>query len=155
MIDTITPVFSGSFAPGTQAQEVHFAQPVEGRQFCLDALNAHDGKPFAAIAELDLLDADGKSIPHVTWTIAYADSEESASEDGSALNAVNGQTADYWLTEWSNAQPGFPHRIVIDLGAPARIGGFRYTPRAGETSAGHIKDYRVFVGSGLVQEAKQ
>ena len=152
-LDGRSPVFAGGFDPGTQAQEVHFAQPVEGRQFCFEALNSQDGKPFAAIAELDLLDADGKSIPHMTWTIAYADSEELSSEDGSALNAINGQTADYWHTAWSNEQPGYPHQIVIDLGAPARIGGFRYTPRSGENSPGHIKDYRVFVGSGLVREA--
>ena len=78
---------------------MRFAKPAQGRQFCLETLNAHDGKPFAAVAELDLLDADGQSIPHTVWTIAYVDSEERISEDGSALNAINGQTADFWHTE--------------------------------------------------------
>jgi beta-galactosidase len=154
-IEALTPTFTGSFAAGAQAQEVRFPQPVEGRQFCLEGLNAHDDKPYAAIAELDLLDADGKSISHATWTIAYADSEEQSADDGSASNAINGQTADFWHTAWTGQEQPFPHQIVIDLGSSTRIGGFRYTPRSGEYSTGHIKDYRVYVGSGLVHEAAQ
>ena len=53
-----------------------FAAPGKGRYFCLESLNAHDGKPYAAIAELTLLDADGKPLSHEGWTIAYVDSEE-------------------------------------------------------------------------------
>jgi hypothetical protein len=35
-----------------------------------------------------------------------------------------------------------------------RIGGFRYTPRAGSGEVtGRIKDYRVFIGAGIA--AKQ
>jgi beta-galactosidase len=153
-LDGLTPVYSGSFAAGPAPQEVRFARPMEGRQFCLEMLSAHDGKPFAAIAELDLLDADGNSLPHTTWTIAAVDSEELARVDGSALNAINGQTSDYWHSEYGTRQPGYPHQLAIDLGAPVRIGGFRYTPRAGSGEVtGRIKDYRVFIGTGLA--AKQ
>jgi beta-galactosidase len=84
---------------------VRFAKPVQGRQFCLETLSVVDGKPFAAIAELDLSDADGRLIPHVVWTIAYVGSKERSNEDGSALNAINGQTADFWHTELSGARP--------------------------------------------------
>ena len=155
-LDGLTPVSSGSFAAGPTSQEVRFARPVEGRQFCLEMLSAHDGKPFAAIAELDLLDADGNSLPHTTWTIAAVDSEELARVDGSALNAIDGQTSDYWHSEYGARQPGFPHQLVIDLGASARIGGFRYTPRAGSGDvAGRIKDYRVFIGADLVPKGKE
>jgi beta-galactosidase len=151
VLDGVKPVHEGSFAPGADVQMVQFQKPVECRQFCLESLNAHDGKPFAAIAEIELLDAAGNSIPHTFWTIAYVDSEETLKEDGSALNAINGQTADFWHTEWSNAQPGHPHRIVIDLGANAQVAGFRYTPRPGQGGVGgRIKDYRIYAGSGLV-----
>jgi len=104
-IEGVTPTHTGTFAQGPAAQEVRFAKPVQGRQFCLETLNAQDGKPYAAVAELDLLDADGKSIPHTVWTIAFADSEERIKEDGSALNAINGQTADFWHTEWDRPSP--------------------------------------------------
>jgi beta-galactosidase len=155
-LDGVKPVHTGTFAQGPDAQEVRFDQSVEGRQFCLETLNAHDGKPFAAVAELDLLDVDTRSIPHTTWTIAYVDSEETIKEDGSALNAINGQTADFWHTEWGNAQPAHPHRLIIDLGASTRIGGLRYTPRAGAAEVtGRIKDYRVYVGMSLAKAVAQ
>jgi beta-galactosidase len=151
-IEGVQPVHSGTFTPGAAAQEVRFAKSAQGRQFCLETVNAIDGKPYAAVAELDLLDADGKLIPHTIWTIAYVDSEEKVSEDGSALNAINGQTADFWHTEWSQAQPDHPHRLVIDLGQPTTISGLRYTPRPGNNSVGgRIKDYRVYVGDSLAK----
>ena len=154
-LDGRPPVYSGSFSAGPAPQEVRFARPVEGRQFGLEMLSAHDGKPFAAIAELDLLDVDGNSLPHTTWTIVAVDSEELTRVDGSALNAINGQTSDYWHSEYGARQPGFPHQLAIDLGATARIGGFRYTPRAGSGEVmGRIKDYRVFIGDDLVPREK-
>jgi beta-galactosidase len=153
-IGGVEPVQQGTFAAGPGVREVTFRQPIQGRQFCLETLSAQDGKPFAAIAELDVFDHEGKSIPRTNWTIAYVDSEELASEDGSASNAIDGQSASFWHTAWSATQPGHPHQIVIDLGAPVKIGGFRYTPRAGAESPGHIKDYRVYVGNALVEAPK-
>ncbi|HNS22333.1 MAG TPA: beta-galactosidase [Sedimentisphaerales bacterium] len=155
-IEGVQPVHSGTFAPGPAAQDVRFAMSAQGRQFCLETLSAIDGKPFAAVAEIDLLDGAGQPIPHTVWTIAYVDSEERISEDGSALNAINGQTADFWHTEWSQAQPGHPHRLVIDLGQAATITGFRYTPRPGNDSVGgRIKEYRVYVGDSLAKPTAQ
>jgi beta-galactosidase len=155
-IEGVQSVHAGTFAAGAAAQEVRFAKPVQGRQFCLETLSALDGKAYAAVAELDLLDADGKPIAHTIWTIAHVDSEEKVSEDGSALNAINGQTADFWHTEWSQAQPGHPHRLVIDLGQPTTISGLRYTPRAGNNAVGgRIKDYRIYVGESLAKPLQQ
>ena len=149
-LDSATPVHSGSFAPGADTQEIKFAAPASGRFFRLESLNAHDGKPHAAVAELDLLDTDGKPINHDGWTVAYVDSEERAGEDGSAENAIDGQTANFWHTEWSAAQPNHPHQLVLDLGKSQTISGFRYVPRQSE-GGGRIKDYRVYVGDNLVQ----
>lgn len=150
-LDSASPVQAGTFAPGGDAQDIKFAAPATGRYFCLEPLNAFDGKPYAAVAELDLLDATGKSISHNGWTIAYVDSEERLAEDGTAENAIDGQTANYWHTEWKNHSPKYPHQLILDLGQTQTIGGFRYTPRQGEGS-GRIKDYRVYVGDGLVQK---
>lgn len=147
----IAPVLTGTFAPGSGTQEIHFPAPVTGRYFCLESLNAFDGKPYAAVAELDLLDADGKPISHDGWTIAYVDSEERVAEDGSAENAIDGQTADYWHTEWKDASPGHPHQLILNLGRSQAISGFRYVPRQSE-GPGRIKDYRVYVGDDLVQK---
>jgi beta-galactosidase len=148
-LGSVTLVHTGSFAPGPDTQEINFIAPASGRFFCLESLNAHDGKANAAVAELDLVSTDGKPINHSGWTIAYVDSEERNQEDGSAENAIDGQTADMWRTEWVNASPSHPHRLILDLGRTQRIAGFRYVPRQSE-GGGRIKDYRIYVGDTLI-----
>jgi beta-galactosidase len=144
---------AGGFAAGSALQEVHFAKPVSGRYFCLESINAHDGKPFAGAAEITLLDAAGNPLSTEGWTIAYVDSEERKREDGTAENAIDGQTANFWHTEWGAAQPGHPHRLILDLAKPRTVGGFRYMPRQGAADVtGRIKDYRIFVADGLIVE---
>jgi beta-galactosidase len=115
----------------------------------LESLSAWDGKPYAAVAELDLLDTDGKPISHDGWTVAYVDSEERAAEDGTAENAIDGQTANYWHTEWKSASPNHPHQLIFDLGKSQTLSGFRYVPRQ-DKDTGRIKDYRILVGDGLI-----
>jgi beta-galactosidase len=151
-LDTARPVHSGQFDSGAALQEIKFAEPAQGRYFCLESLNAHDGKAFAAVAELDLLDESGKPLSHEGWTIAYVDSEEHTQEDGAAENAIDGQTANFWHTEWSaTPSPDHPHRLILDLGQKRTVTGFRYTPRQGSGNVGgRIKDYRVYVGDGLI-----
>jgi len=149
-LESATSVHAGTFAPGADTQEIKFAAPATGKFFCLESLNAQDGKPYAAIAELDLLDANGNPISHNGWTIAYVDSEERTAEDGSAENAIDGQTANFWHTEWKNASPNHPHQLILNLGEVQTISGFRYVPRQGEGD-GRIKDYRIIIGNGLVQ----
>ncbi len=148
-LDSATPVHTGTFAPGADTQEIKFAAPATGKYFCLESLNAQDGKPYAAVAELDLLDASGNAISHNGWIITYVDSEERVAEDGSAENAIDGQTANFWHTEWKNAQPDYPHRLILNLGQTQTISGFRYVPRQGEGS-GRIKDYRIYIGDTLI-----
>jgi beta-galactosidase len=150
-IQGIEPVLKASFPAGGEMREIKFKQPITGSQFCIESLSAHDGKKFAAIAELDLLDPAGQPISHQTWTIAHASSEELAGEDGSASNAIDGQTSNFWHSAWKNSEPAHPHQLVIDLGAKTRIGGFRYTPRAGNEMPGRIKDYQIFIGEGLAK----
>ena len=147
------PVHAGRFASGPGSQQVRLSQPAHGRYFCLEAINAHDGKPFAAVAEITLLDASGQPLSAEGWTIASADSEEREREDGTAENAIDGQTTNLWCTQWGAAQPGYPHRLIIDLVQSRVVGGFRYTPRQDTADVtGRIKDYRIFVADDLIQE---
>lgn len=148
-LDSVAPAHTGTFAPSADTQEIKFTAPATGKIFCLESLNAFDGKPYAAVAELNLLDASGKTISHDGWTIAYVDSEERGGEDGSAENAIDGQTANSWHTEWKKKSPGHPHRLILNLGKTQTIAGFRYVPRQGE-GGGRIKDYRVLIGDNLV-----
>lgn len=148
-LDGVAPTFTGTFKEGGDVQEIRLPKPVKGRQFCLETINAFDGKPYAAVSEFDLSDANGNPISHQDWTLVYVDSEELTAEDGSASNAIDGQSANFWHTEWKNKSPDHPHRLIIDLGHAVEIGGFRYTPRAGDKPAGRIKDYKIYIGDGL------
>lgn len=149
------PAYAGSFAPGTSLQEIHFATPARGRFFCLEALSAQDGKPFASVAELTLLDAAGQPLSTEGWTIAYVDSEEREREDGTAENAIDGQTVNYWHTQWGAAQPGYPHRLILDLGQTREVSGLRYVPRQGAAHlTGRIKAYRLYLADDLIKGTK-
>ena len=146
------PVHEGEFAAGSATQDVRFAKPARGRQFCLESLDAFDGKGYAAVAELALLGGDGKPIEQSGWTVAYVSSEEANKEDGGALNAINGQNSDYWHTAYSGSgNAAHPHSLVIDLGKTLEVAGLRYTPRQGkEGVTGRIRGYRAYVGERLV-----
>ena len=152
----VVPAHAGEFAPGGATQDVLFAAPVAGRQFCLESLGAFDGKQYAAAAEISLLGKDGKTLNQQSWTIAYVSSEELKKEDGSALNAINGQASDHWHTAYAGAAAAgaaHPHRLIIDLGPRVEVAGVRYTPRQGpDTVTGRIQQYRVYVADKLVSE---
>jgi beta-galactosidase len=152
-LDSVKPAHAGQFAPGAQMQQVKFESPARGRYFCIESRSAHDGRPYAAIAELDLLDESGKPLSHEGWTVAYVDSEEREREDGTAENAIDGQVANFWHTQWGSASPNHPHRLVLDLGETRSLSGFRYVPRQGTgTVGGRIKDYSIYVSDRLVEK---
>src|SRR6185312_310735 len=83
----------GQFLPGNDVQEVKFKKPAIGRFFCLESLSAYGGGPYAAAAELNLLDEQGQTMDRRNWNIAYADSEETEREDGSPWNAIDGDVS--------------------------------------------------------------
>jgi beta-galactosidase len=142
----LTPNAEGSFKADIQWQEVHFNQPATGRYLCLEALSSLDGKPVAAVAELDALDAKGEAMFKGSWKILSVDSEEVTAEPGDAENVLDGQSASHWHTAYGQGATAYPHWLVIDMGESQTFAGIRYLPRAGRPSdAGRIKDYRVYV----------
>lgn len=137
-----TPVAEGTFVPGNGWQEVCFDRQSIGRYFCLEALSAQKGRKIAAIAELDVLGADGKPVSREKWRIRYADSEETRSGNCTGDKVFDLQESTYWMTV---AKDAYPHQLVIDLGGDYTVTGFRYLPRAEKGYPGMIKDYRVYV----------
>ena len=101
------------------------------------------GQPYSSIAEIILIDDEGKEIPRTNWKIAYADSEELNGDDGDASNVFDLQYTSIWHTEWENKAPKPPHQIVIDLGRPYKVSGVKLLPRQ-DGANGRIKDYRLF-----------
>lgn len=135
-------VNAGTFKAGNGWQEVRFAQPVAGRYFCLEGISNYEGNNIAAIAELDVLDNNGKPVSRENWKIMYADSEETRSGNRTADKVFDLQESTFWQTIDNTA---YPHQIVIDLGKEYNVTGFRMLPRAEAGAPGLIKDYKVYV----------
>ena len=139
-------VCEGIFTPGNGWQEVCFDAPVKGRYFCLEALSPQTNDNIAAVAELDVLGADGKPVSREHWKIRYADSEETRSGNRTADKIFDLQESTFWHTGYSSAvKHKFPHQIVINLGEDKVVTGFSYLPRAEAGKTGMIKDYRVYL----------
>jgi PKD repeat protein/lysophospholipase L1-like esterase len=89
----------------------------------------------------------GTIIPHAAWTLRFADSQETAGENGAATNAFDGNAGTYWHTRWLGASPPPPHEIQIDLGTTYSISGFRYLPRQDGSTTGRIAQYEFYVST--------
>lgn len=138
----LKPVATGSFAAGNGWQEVKFNKPATGRYLCIEAVGAQDGKQLAAIAELYLLDENGKRLSREPWRAVYADSEELRGGNYTADKVYDLQESTSWRSAGGAA---YPHQLVIDLGSVQTITALQYLPRMEEGAPGSIKQYRVFV----------
>ncbi len=132
---------SGALKAGNGWQEVLFSSPVKAHYFCLEALDAQNGKDNAAIAEFYLIGEDGKPLSRQHWQIAYADSEETRGGNYTADKIYDLQESTYWSTKRGDA---YPHQLVIDLREDVTVAGFRYLPRAEEGFPGMIKGYKAY-----------
>lgn len=153
MLDSGRPVYTGQFAAGNEVQQIKFNGVFKGRYFSLDTYSALDGKPFAAVAELELLDETGRLLDRSDWKVVYTDSEELGRESGAAMNALDGLANTHWHTEWSAESRNHPHRLLLDLGSSRLVSGLRYLPRqGGPTTGGRIKDFSVGLSDRLKDE---
>ena len=96
---------------------------------------------YALLAGAGLLSCANANA--LTLKVVKVDSEETASADNKGANAVDGDPATIWHTQWSDASPGCPHEIVIQLDPPAKITGLTYLPRQ-DGENGMIKDYEIY-----------
>lgn len=134
----------GHFKPGNSWQEVLLTNKTSGRYFCLEALNAQNGKEVAAIAELEVLGVDRQPISREFWKILYADSEEVNNGNRTADKIFDLQESTFWMTDPKDV---YPHQILIDLGKENQVTGFRYLPRSEQGYPGMINEYRLYIKS--------
>jgi beta-galactosidase len=119
-----------------------------GRYVALEAMNNFMGDQFTALAELELLDENGKQIPRSLWKVVYADSEELKGEDGKSENVFDLQYTSIWHSQWKDNATKHPHQIVIDLGSKTTISGIKMLPRQ-DMETGRIKDFKVYLANKL------
>jgi|GEM_PF-2896985 len=79
------------------------------------------------------------------WKLVSADSEET--DEGPAINAIDGNADTFWHTRYDPTVAKYPHEIVVDMGTPALINGFRYLPRQDGGVNGMVKAYEFYVSA--------
>src|SRR5437879_1472195 len=87
------------------------------------------------------------AIPQQQMRIVSVDSQELVGENGAATNAIDGNPATFWHTEWSQQTAPLPHTLVLDLGGQYQVDGWRYLPRQDGTPNGTIAGYEFYVSA--------
>jgi endo-alpha-N-acetylgalactosaminidase len=87
----------------------------------------------------------GSLIPQQQMRVMSVDSQELVGENGAATNALDGNPATIWHTEWSQRTAPLPHTLVLDLGGRYQVDGWRYLPRQNGSPNGTIAGYQVYV----------
>lgn len=75
-------------------------------------------------------------------SIVTADNEDTANGNVAA-NAIDGDPATFWHTQWGDVEPPCPHEIRIDMRKPLDLTGFKYLPRQ-DIGNGWIADYEFY-----------
>ena len=78
------------------------------------------------------------AIPQQQMRIVSVDSQELVGENGAATNAIDGNPATFWHTEWFQQTAPLPHTLVLDLGGQYQVDGWRYLPRQDGTPHQHL-----------------
>ena len=84
-------------------------------------------------------------IPQQQMRVVSVDSQEQSGENGAATHAIDGNVTTRWHTEWFRRTAPLPHMLVLDLGGPYQIDGFRYVPRQDGSPNGTIARYQFYV----------
>ena len=114
----------------------------------LSVINAsYNGSTGAAVLAVTPGASSAGTIPRTGWSVVYVDSEATDCGNDAATNAIDGNPATMWVTEWCHGAPPTPHEIQIDLGASYTISGFQYLPRQDQYSNGNIANYEFYVST--------
>jgi photosystem II stability/assembly factor-like uncharacterized protein len=85
-------------------------------------------------------------LPKSEWELIYTDSEETAGENGRAINAFDNDPSTIWHTQWYWATDPYPHEMQIDLGDEYRLSSFTYLNRQ-DSENGRIKNYELYISN--------
>ncbi|TDD67738.1 hypothetical protein E1262_18075 [Jiangella aurantiaca] len=105
-----------------------------------------DANPVGTPDPADLASEIGANtgmLSQAGWTASASD-EETAGEDGRAVNAVDNDPYTHWHSRYDTP---LPHRLDVDLGAVQRIAGVRYMPRQDGGVNGKVRDFEVLVSA--------
>ncbi|GIE93491.1 hypothetical protein Ari01nite_09560 [Paractinoplanes rishiriensis] len=137
------PVATGTFADDEVLKTVAIGTVVT-RYVRFSALTEAGNRTSAvAAAEINLLGGTDPALPRTGWTIA-PDSQETAAQNGRAVNALDGNTTTFWHSRYSPAPAGpLPHAITVDMKTANLVSGLAYLPRQDTSKNGQIGRYRI------------
>ncbi|MCU0773412.1 MAG: putative Ig domain-containing protein [Ideonella sp.] len=124
------------------------APPAAGayRYVRLQQLSEVNGSPWGSMAEFWLVDSNGVALSRSGWTATA--SSQNVSTDNAAPRAVDGNTATFWHTQYSDGPTtAVPHDFVVDLGSARSFAGFRVLDRAAPEINGSIAGYRLYLSN--------
>src|SRR5262249_8705673 len=137
-----TAVAAGTLAADTSEKTVRFTAKT-GRYVRLVAMSEINGSLYyTSAAELNVFGTavvptpTSGLIPRQQLHVVSVDSQDMVGGNYAATNALDGNPATFWHTEWFQQLAPLPHTLVLDLGAQYQVDGFRYLPRqAGKSNA--------------------
>lgn len=88
-------------------------------------------------------------IPRTQLSVYKFDSQETVGENAPATNAIDGNNATYWHTQWYNTTAPMPHYIAINLGGTYNFSKLTYLPRQTGVN-GRINAYTVQVSTDSI-----
>lgn len=110
------------------------------RHVMVETVDELQGGPWAAVAEIDLLDSHGKPLSREGWR-ARASSSDTADVPA---NAIDGARDTYWHSRWQGDAPRHPHQLILDLGRPQAFAAVRLLPRQDASDNGVIGRFRIY-----------
>lgn len=150
-----TPVATGTFGNDDIEKVVSFTAKT-GKYIRFRALSEVNNNIWASAAEIGVVGcrynpppvcSNPQDISPTAWTLLYADSQESTSENGAAVNAFDGNSTTKWHTQYNPTSTPYPHEIQIDLNATYTLSTFKYLPRQDGNTNGRVKDYEIYVST--------
>lgn len=137
----LKPALAGTFPAGSGWKEMRLDTPATGRKLILEMLTTHDGtRP--AIAELYLLDREGKRLPREEWSVSYVSGEDAQGGNHTADKAFDLQESTWWQPE---ADAPTHQVIAIDLGGEYEISAVQYLPRLQSGTPGAVERFNLFI----------
>lgn len=120
-------------------------KPARARYVRLVALSEINGRGWASISELQVVDGSGNNFPRDNWSATASNSETKARYDTSPKCVIDGDPVTWWHSQWLGAIPPHPHAVTIDMGAEQMMTGIRYLPAVIVNNNGMIRDYELYV----------
>jgi endo-alpha-N-acetylgalactosaminidase len=167
------PVASGAFTTDGAEKVIAFAAKT-GRFVRLRALSSEDGSSYASAAEIRIgtgnliaetptlapptatlapptmtptpsAESCGPVVNRSGWSVRAVSSEEPGSWNFARF-AFDGGVDSFWHTRWITSSPGYPHELVIDMGATVNVTCLSYLPRQ-DAPFGRPRGFALYVSA--------